>query len=405
MAEKLKILQLAPRFPFPMDDGGKIGIASIYSEYSRQNCEVTLFSFDDNKVSFSALDEAESYGKVILLPYSTKNTYKRIFMSLFSSEALFISKHYNKHLRNALIKQFSKGEFYVIHADHSSMMPLALELKKILKIPVGLRLHNIEWLIWQRYADVLPAMSPKKWYISRQAKLLRKAEATLFKDADVCFAITEQDKIRALEISPEANVVVASAGVDSAIWKPRTDIAKNPNELILATTYNWVHNVDAVRWFINSVLAKLRETNPDIILTLTGKNPPKWLNRYTNDGVNLLGYVPDVKPHLNQAAVYVAPLFVGGGIRIKILEAMAMSLPVVASSVSAEGINAGEKEGLFIADDARTFISHVQRLLGEEQLRRTAGEGARNFIINEFTWQKNVKIMIDCFSQLIRKVK
>ncbi|MFA6570996.1 MAG: glycosyltransferase, partial [Bacteroidota bacterium] len=350
MEKKIKILQIAPRFPFPTDDGGKIGIANIFREFSEQNCEVTFFCFvgKNENINEYALNEAIRYGEVILFEHSTENTPLRILKSFLYNQSIYLKKHNNKSIEKAISNMFENRTFDIIHADHSAMAPLALRCKNRYNIPVGLRLHNVEYLIWERYAENLKKNSPKYIFIKQQALALKKAESWIYKNADVCFAITEPDKHRALEIQPDANIIVASAGVNAEEWHPEPDIERNPFELILATTYHWIHNVNALKWFLDNVYPKVREKIPDISLTLIGKEAPEWLRDYQNQSVNLVGYVDKVQPYLNKAGIYIAPLFVGAGIRIKILEAMAMELPVVASPVAAEGIEANESQGLFI---------------------------------------------------------
>ncbi len=399
--EKLRILQLVPRFPFPADDGGKIGIANIIKEFSEQNAQVTLFSLGDEEIPQEAIDLAKQYADIILFKHNTSNTKKRIIKSLLFNHSIYIQKHINRKIKNKLKEILKSQKFDIIHADHTCMAPLALYAKKIQNIPVGLRLHNIEWLIWKRYADNLNFFSPKRFYIEYQASLLKDAEKSLINKMDINFAITENDKQRALELSPKANITVASAGVNSDEWKPDKSINRNPKELILATTYRWVHNVDAVKWFIEKVLPVIKKEIPDIKLTLIGKNPPQWLNNFQHLGVNTLGYVDKVQPYLNRANINIAPLFVGGGIRIKILEAMAMELPVVATSVSAEGINANEENGLFIADNVSQFAATIINLCLDNNTTRQIGNKAREYVLQNFSWKKNVGIMLDEYRKIV----
>jgi glycosyltransferase involved in cell wall biosynthesis len=244
-------------------------------------------------------------------------------------------------------------------------------------------------------------MHPKRIYIGHQAMLLRNHEKQLYSDVDVCFAITEKDKASALKLAPTANVVVAGPGVNADEWDPDPEVKRNPQEMILATTYKWVHNVDALKWFLDNVLPIVREKIPGAYLTLLGKEPPEWLESYKSKGLNLVGYVPEVQPYLNRAGIYIAPLFVGAGIRIKILEAMAMQLPVVATPVSAEGIKAGEKEGLFISARPEEFAARIIRLMTDEPMRAAAGISARRYVLENFSWERNVRIMLDEYGKLV----
>lgn len=403
---KLKILQIAPQFPFPEDDGGKIGIANIYKEFSRQGASVTLFAFRDSrvkKVSEKHIVQAEKFGNVRISNYNTRNTFPRIISSLFHREPLFTKKFKGPETVRLIENIAREGEFDVIHADHSSMADLAFIAKAILSVPVGLRMHNIEWMIWQRYALNINDFNPKRWYIYQQAKRLKKKEADIFGATDINFAITENDKERAHEMTPEAKIIVASAGVHANEWQPDYRVERDPREMILATIYSWPHNVDAVKWLIQSIIPRVRKVIPGARLTLLGKSAPSWLSDRQKEGVYTQGYVPKVQPFLNKASIYVAPLFVGAGIRIKILEAMAMELPVVATSISAEGINASEEEGLFIRDDEQSFSDVIVELMKNPEEARKRGKKAREYILANFSWSRNVKIMMDEYRRLTGK--
>jgi glycosyltransferase involved in cell wall biosynthesis len=299
----------------------------------------------------------------------------------------------------------SKEKFDIVHADHSSMAPFDLLCKSVQNIPAGLRLHNIEWIIWQRYAERFSKLSPQRFYLEKQAIALKKSESEFLKKMDVSFSITEIDRNRALELAPEANIITAKAGVNPDAWKPDESITKNKNELILATTYDWIHNIDAVKWFVNQVLPKVKTKIPEIKLTLLGKFAPEWLKNYKDIGVNVVGYVDKVQPYLNKANIYISPLFVGGGIRIKILEAMAMSLPVVATPVAAEGINATIESGLFISQNENEFAENIIKLIQNPELVQSAGKAAREFILREHSWEKNVEIIMNEYQRLAEQYK
>ena len=401
MAEKIRILQLSPQFPLPADDGGKIGIFSILKEFHNQGCEVTFFTFNDGSVDKEKIDEISRYCRLILFKHSIRNTPARILKSVASSRPLFMSKNINSLIKKELARIACENDFDVIHADHSSMTEHALLVKSLTKKPVGLRLHNIEWTIWQRYADILGPLNPKRAYIKRQAELIRRDECRLYGQMDVCFAITATDRQRALGMAPGANVLVASAGVDVDLWKPGAGSPRNPAEMIIATNYNWVHNVDGLRWFIKSALPLIRDEIPEARLTVIGKNMPAWIDEFRGNGVNPVGYVPDVKPYFEKAAIYISPLFVGGGIRIKILEAMAMGLPVVATPVAAEGIEAGQGDGLFVARNEKEFARAIINLSNSAIDSQYLGSKARSLIEEKYTWKANVAIMVNEYRKLI----
>ncbi len=401
MPEKIKLLQLSPQFPFPEDDGGKIGIANIFKEFSRGGFDVTFFCFAQELPPKKLKEEAEKYGEIVFCRHSTRNTPIRILKSILFNHSIYIKKHINKQIANELGTLIKKRNFDIIHADHSCMAPLGIIAKRKLKVPLGLRLHNIEWTIWQRYAESLGRFNPKRYYTQQQAYELKRAERCLYRQADILFPITMPDKERALETAPNVKAKAASAGVDITEWKPDKKIERNPQELVLATTFKWIHNINAVKWFAENVMPDLKKKYPKVVLNLIGKNAPEQFGKYKSIGVNVLGYVEKVQPYYNRAAINISPLFVGGGIRIKILEAMAMELPVVASPVAAEGITAGEENGLIIAESKEQFLDKLSFLLDNPFESRKLGRNARACIKENYTWSKNVNIMIDSYRNLL----
>lgn len=404
MDKKLKILQITPRFPFPADDGGKIGIANIYKQFYKQNCDVTLFSLNNEIIPKKAIEEAKQYGEVYIIKQNTNNTLFKIFKSFILNQSLYINKHINNNIIKHLFNLIKNSNFDIIHCDHTCMAPLALKIKDNFGIPFGLRLHNIEHLIWKRYYDRLAFYHPGKLFIKQQYRLLQKWESYYIKKADINFAITEKDYNEALILSGyKANIIIASAGVDVDEWEPDNSTKRNKYELILATTFKWKHNVDGITWFIKNVLSVLKEKIPEITLTLIGKSPPNFLFRYKHLGVNCIGYVDKVQPYYNRANLNISPLFVGSGIRIKILEAMSMELPVIATPIAAEGINANESDGLIIALNKDEFITKIIEMISNTKLRYELGKSARNFVKNFYTWDSTVSKMIDSYHDILSK--
>jgi glycosyltransferase involved in cell wall biosynthesis len=398
----MRILQISPQFPYPPDNGGKIGIWNIYRKFAEFGADVDFLSITDEKPSPENIADFSRFGTPYFAEKNTRNTLARLALSVFRRRPLFMTRYYNKSVRNTIKDMLERKDYDIIHADHSSMAPLALFAAKLKGAPTGLRLHNIEWMIWQRYADNLRA-GPKKSYVNRQAYLLKTAERDIYPQMDICFAITDKEKQRALDLAPEANVVVASAGVNPDEWTPDPAIKRNPSEIAIATTFNWVHNVDGLRWYIEEVQPLIRKKVPKAKLSVIGANPPRWLDDYKHIGVDRVGYVDRVQPWLNHAQLYIAPLFVGAGIRIKILEAMAIELPVVATPVSAEGIAADEKNGLFVTEDPVRFAEYIIGLCSNAELARKAGRSAREFVTGKYTWERQVGVMYDEYKKLTNK--
>jgi glycosyltransferase involved in cell wall biosynthesis len=389
----MRILQLSPQLPFPPTDGGKISIYYTYKNLVELGCKVTLVALTDKSVSEE--DERKYIiegSKLITIEHDSRNSIDKIIKYFLTNKSIYIEKHYNKSIINDIEQKVDVSDFDIIHADHTNMAKLSLELGEKYNKSVGLRLHNIEYMIWKRYYDELKIYDPRRIFLLQQYKLLKKAEASYIEQTNVSFSITEVDKKRADEITNNANVIAVPAGVDLDIWEEKVT-NKKPNSLVIATTFNWIHNVNAISWFLKNVQGKLRERYKDLTLRIIGKNPPNFIEEYKEIGANALGFVDDVKPYLNESQIYIAPLFVGSGIRIKILEAMALGLPVVATDISAEGINADENNGLFRANNEDEYINIISKLLDNDKLRKDASSKARVFIENNHVWKDLIQKM------------
>lgn len=403
MAKQIKILQISPRFPFPPDDGGKIGIANIFLQYVKQAGQVTFLFLSGQEDKPEEFNKYQHLAHLIKLPYEPKYKPYKVIKSIFSSEPLYITKHIDKKLISYILSLIESLDFDVVHIDHTYLAPLGIAIRNTTGKPFGIRIHNIESNIWKRFATKYPIYHPLRYYLLRQYQLLLEKEMELIEQADISFAITQNECDEIRSHKPNARIIVASAGINPDDWIINNEIQRNQYEAILATTYKWVHNLEAVKWLVEKVMPIVKKAIPQARLTLIGKSPPDWLKGYSELGVNVVGYVPKVQPYLNRAGLYVAPLFVGAGIRIKILEAMAMGLPVIATSISADGIDSSEENGLFIANDYNSFAELMIYLMKNPEIAQNRGLNARNFVVQQYSWAKNVKLMIDEFDKLIKK--
>lgn len=397
----MKILQLAPRFPFPLDDGGKIGIGNIYINFSRLGNEVHLFVFEDSKISNDALEEAKKYGKVFLYPHIPKNSLFGAFLAFITNSSLYLNKHYSDKVLEYLSALCEKERYDIIHCDHTAMARLGIALGRKFDIPVALRLHNIEFMIWQRYAEYLSDTNPKKLFVAQQAKALKKAEIEIMSSVDVCFPITEEETELARQLAPNAKFVCVPVGVDTEKFKYVDMNSRESKTLAIATTYKWQPNVDGLIWFIENVMPILKNELSGIKLNLYGKDLPEKFKDYSHLGVCPIGYVQDIVPCLQKATLYIAPLFVGAGVRIKILEAMATGLPVVATDIAAQGIPAGKSQGLIRVNSSEETAKSIIALLKNKQMLSVIGKSAADFVRANYNWQKNVKTMLDEYQKII----
>lgn len=395
----MNILQLSPQFPFPLTDGGKISISNMTRALVQEGCTVRMLCLSQTKPTDQDLEAFSSYtgAHCEIVQHDTTNSPLSILYSLFDfQDPLYIRKHRSVAFEVKLRSLLNTHSFDGILCDHSAMAEYGILASAIIGKPLTIRMHNIEHVIWERYAQRFHSLDPRHIYIASQARKLQRKECEYSSKASYAAMITEHDVNIINGMAPSVNAVYVPVGIDTDLFVPSSTAKKLSNRMIHATTYDWIHNIEAIDWFIAKILPELH-ANEGAELCLLGKNMPQ---RYLNEsakGVQGLGFVEDINSALNSASFYVAPLFVGGGIRIKILEAMASGLPVIASPISAEGIHASREDGLIICSTADEFIQESTYLLQHPDTAKQLGLRARSFIMQNHSWKSAAKSMMNLF--------
>jgi glycosyltransferase involved in cell wall biosynthesis len=400
----MRILQLCPQFPFPPTDGGKIGMLSITKSLVENGAHVHVLCLSKTIPSEKDTQGFKEYtgAEIACIQHNTTNTIFSIFLSLFNATyPLYITKHRSAHFHHAIEDLLKKCTFDGIFCDHSCMIESALwAATKQKGIPVFARLHNIEYKIWERYAERLSKFNPIHWYIASQAKKLRLFEARHYDKVSLCYAITNHDAMIAKNMSPQASISTLTAGVHINELIPDNTIEKNPHRMIHASTFDWIHNREALYWFLKEVFPAIKSHISNAELVVLGKHIPEDILTMKNQDILAKGFVPSIVPEYSAASFFIAPLFVGSGIRIKILEAMSLGLPVIASSIAAEGILATQDQGLIICDNAEDFAKQSVFLLNNPHITIRLGLEARNYIVQNHSWDEIGKSILLDFQQL-----
>jgi glycosyltransferase involved in cell wall biosynthesis len=251
--------------------------------------------------------------------------------------------------------------------------------------PVALFEHNVEYLIWQR----LCALEPSPWrraLFEIEWRKLRACERDACLRADLTIAVSEDDRRRFEALAPGVRATSIPTGVDTGYFTPDAH-AERPNRLVFSGSMDWHPNEDAVLYFADAILPRIRAEVPDAALTVVGRNPSARLREAAaRAGIDVTGTVDDVRPSMAEAAVYVVPLRAGGGTRLKIFEALAMGKAVVSTTVGAEGLAVQPGRHFVAADDPGEFAAAVVRLLRDPQERRALGRGGRDLVAARYSW-------------------
>jgi polysaccharide biosynthesis protein PslH len=385
----------------PPDTGGKIRSYNILLELARSH-SITFVSFyaaHDNDLHADLtrvfdrveriplkLPEARSFGE--LCEYGLR---------MFSREPFGISKYCRSQVRKRLQFLLQQDKYDVILCDFLSAagaIPWDSPLPKVLFA------HNVEAVIWQRHFTVAKnviwkALSWREW------RATEAAERRYLSLADHVFTVSENDRdVFAKYIEPNRLSVIPT-GVDTGYFAPSSE-PEIVHSLVFTGSMDWLPNEDGICYFLSDVLPLIRAEIPDVSLCIAGRRPSARLrelvSRETN--VQLTGWVEDIRPFLARAEVFVVPLRIGGGTRLKIFEAMSMAKPVVSTSIGAEGLPVEPGKHLAIGDDPAGFAQATIALLKDSERRRRMSAAARALVEERYSWSHVGKI----FGELLTKV-
>jgi sugar transferase (PEP-CTERM/EpsH1 system associated) len=279
----------------------------------------------------------------------------------------------------------SEVHFDIIHVEEYFMAPYLDFIPKDYPAKRVLTFHNIGFD--QRRTFPRTTMNPllKAWYLCN-ARLLEAWEPSLGMSADRCIAVSERDKRILLAKKPSLRVDVVPNGTDTKEYLPSETKPGLPPAVLFVGDMRYEPSVDAVRYFAREILPLIRREVPDMRFWIVGREPAPAVQGLNHDGVCVTGAVPDVRPYYERCFASIVPLRAGGGTRLKILEAMALGLPVVSTSIGAEGLEASDGEHLLIADEPAEFAARVVRVFREPALGASMAEKARRLVESRYDW-------------------
>ena len=251
--------------------------------------------------------------------------------------------------------------------------------------PVVLFEHNVEYMIWKRLHEV-EKRPARRALLGLEWRKMRQYEARACARASLTVAVSEADRALLAANAPGADIRAIGTGVDTTYFHPNGAV-EAPASLVFTGSMDWYPNEDAIMYFIAEILPELRREVPGLSLAVVGRDPAERLRAAcAAAGVQVTGTVADVRPHVAEAAVYVVPLRIGGGTRLKIFEALAMGKAVVSTRVGAEGLPIVPGEHYLQADSPADFTQAVVTLLKDPDRRRALGRAGRRLVEERYSW-------------------
>jgi glycosyltransferase involved in cell wall biosynthesis len=382
----VKILLLTQIIPYPPDSGPKVKTYHVLRYLAERGYQVTLASFvrDEEKENLENLRPFCTAIHAVPMRRSKFSDARAYVQSLRADQPFLVTRDASTEM-TTLVQSLTRERNLIVHADQLSMGQFALEAKDV---PRLLDAHNAVWTVVARAQEFVP--SYWRFILAHETERLQKYEGRLCSQMNAVLTVSRNDANALVDVGADPNkIAVIPIAIDCVRYQviPRSNGVANI--LVLGTLF-YPPNADGIRWFIQKIFLLIQKRIPGVRLTIVGARPTRDIinfARRNQEFVTVTGYVDDLKTHLEQASVMVVPVRVGSGMRVRLLEAFARGIPVVTTSMGAEGIEARHEEHVMIADEELEFAEQTIRLLQDECLRERLVANARRLVEEKFDWR------------------
>jgi sugar transferase (PEP-CTERM/EpsH1 system associated) len=384
----MKILWVKAGGLVPLDMGGKIRSYHILKELARRH-EATLFTFYGAHENDSHAQLDTQFSKVIHIPLilpppGSLREFIHYSCSLLSSRPYTIAKFCRPEVAEELRRLLRTSTYDVIVCDFAiagGVIPWEYPSPKVLFT------HNVEAMIWRRHFQVArnPFWKAVCW---REYHAMARAERAFLRQADRVLTVSENDRDYFARLVDPSKIGVIPTGVDTDYFQPEPG-EKDPQALVFTGAMDWKPNEDGILYFVEQILPRIHQQIPQVTLWVVGRKPSDRLQGLARrDGrVRVTGLVDDIRPYVRKASVYIVPLRVGSGTRLKIFEAMAMGKAIVATSIGAEGLPVTHERDIILVDEPEEFSARVIDLLKNPHKRHLLEHASRELVVRKYNWE------------------
>lgn len=401
----MNILMLCNKSPYPPSEGGPMAMNSIVNGLLNAGHKIKILAVNSEKYHITEKNIPKSYREktsIELVDIDLRIKPIEAFKNLFTDKSYHVERFISDDFRNKLVEILKKERYDIVQLEMIYMAPYIETIREHSKALIVLRAHNVEHLIWDRIAKKTRFL-PKRWYINHLVRTLRKYEMEAINKVDGIAAITYRD---AAFFRGETAVPVIDIpyGVDPDEFEPHYEVKENPS-LYHIGSMNWMPNEEGIYWFLQNVWDKVAKREPELNLNLAGRHMPKWLTKLKKKNINVLGEVPDAKEFIKNNDIAIVPLLSGSGIRIKIIESMAMGRTVITTMVGAEGIQYSEYENIIIADSPAKMVEVICKIIKDPQEAQRIGWNARRLVEDLYDNKKIIERLLIFYDEISKTRK
>lgn len=399
----MRILQLNNRVPFPLNDGGNIGVNYYTKGFLEAGVELSLLAMNSTR-HWTEIEKLPSLFSRLknfdTIKVDNSITVLGAIKSLLHGSSYNIDRFISKEFEIALVHLLQKENFDIVQLESLYLVPYIDTIRKHSKAKITIRQHNIECIIWERLAE--KEKNPiKKTYLRYLAKKLKQFELQHINDYDLVLLISKNDEEIYRKLGCTRPLYVHPFGVDisSISFEPGSI---NPITLYHIGAMDWLPNMEGINWFLQMVMPLVIAQLPNLTLYLAGRNMPQYYFKNKWPNVIVKGEVPDAAAFEKDKTILVVPLQSGGGVRIKIFQAMAMGKCVISTTVGMEGIEAEDNLDVFIADTPALFAQKIIDLVNNPPQIQQTGLAARKLMEEKYDSKRLIKDLLNRYEMLLK---
>ncbi len=409
-SERLNILYVSQMPASPPRFGAQARIHGLMTELARRHDLTAAMLVDDEFDADECRRAMQAYCREVVLvpnPYGRQGLAKRLLQvrslaSIRSFERLRVTL---PALQESLDRILRAKRFDVVNLEFPYLGHYHLRQAPPGKKPPALVVdsHEIAYDLTRQFARAGGSVG-RRVYARANWRKLRREELGTYRDADGVYVCSTNDEQRLLDQAPGLCTTVVPNAADVDYYQPRSaDPPPDGRTVVYFGLLSTIPNIDGVTHFVQDIWPRVARARPDARLKIIGGRPPPSLLALAGPRVELTGFVPDLRPHLAAAAAVVVPLRLGGGTRLKIVEAMAMGKAMVSTTLGAEGIDAVPGRDILLEDEPTAFADAVVRLLAEPSLGARIGQSARRLAVNRYSWSEAARTLEAFYGQILEK--
>ena len=395
----MRILQLMNKVPWPPNDGGAIACLNMTKGFSMLGHEVVVLSMNTSKHHVRIKDMPHNIRtmadfRLVEVPASI-NWFEAALNLLFSKIPYNAQRFISDEFSLELIKLLTEKSFDVVQLEGLYLCPYIPVIRKYSEALVTYRAHNIEYEIWERTAKLSEGLKSK--YLRNLSRRIKRFEISYLNSYDLLVPITDRDGLILDSLGNTKPKHTSQTGIDFASLVPTAKKLEFPS-LFHIGALDWAPNQEGLLWFFDNCWSRIHQENPELKFYLAGRNAPDWFERHLKlEGVVYLGEIEDAYDFINSKAIMVVPLFSGSGMRIKIIEGMALGKPIVTTDIGTEGIPTENGNNILIANSADEFVGAINRLINDRGLSDHIGRNAIGFIQEKFDNLSQAGALVDFY--------